>query len=726
MMRSFHRESKSRIGYRSTSRGSSAKANVLDSAKNSKCAICLERIQDTTYLNPCNHRFCFACIQKWSKKKVICPLCKQRFHSFFHIVNTKGTFCEYVLPLSDDSFPHSEIRIGHTSTAAQRSTSPPDNGIVHDEIRGTLSPTEKDIYQLMRQFAVTKRPGNIDLLTLGKFKTHAVIQFRRALYHAGILVRKVHYPDFYQHASAEYFSQNPGSFDRLIPWLKRELKVLCGNQRSLIHTLQSFILNNMTQHDLESKEFETLLRPHLRHFTNHFLHELINFVQSPFTIKKYDWNALYECPVLSREDSDSCISSATSDDEHSLPPDNDQAPQGDTNADDGNAGCLHVSSEKDISSGFGVTDDTQYPNKDGNTLEDLSSTGTEKDGHTSDNFIQNQLDKIPSNSVQSSLLHNQTLPDKNENEPMGELDPAQTYSSKNIGPFEDSSNVLASGDCNVSNLNHGETTAISNKQNVPKGETIQLQQADLCTNNSRSSSSGRCAAVSPGRKSVFKKGGSRDTEYMEEGHGSQGRVRYQHERRQNTNYMRVRDRRPRTEERKSRFKDVSLLHRNKMILPFKMENTIARNISKSRSQHSHHFRKRRNKDYDYLRNSLASEPSWRYLYYKQDYERYRYEDFLRRNAGEPRFYHPNMLSGSKGNSYFSPEKRTSLYQEGLAKGWNYSERPRSSGRPKNRCVAEGVERGSYEKLGEKRRHKSPHLESGHAKGRTRYFQNYVV
>uniref|UniRef100_A0A8C5RKH0 RING-type domain-containing protein n=1 Tax=Laticauda laticaudata TaxID=8630 RepID=A0A8C5RKH0_LATLA len=31
---------------------------------------------DPTYLNPCNHQFCFKCIQKWSRRKVICPLCK--------------------------------------------------------------------------------------------------------------------------------------------------------------------------------------------------------------------------------------------------------------------------------------------------------------------------------------------------------------------------------------------------------------------------------------------------------------------------------------------------------------------------------------------------------------------------------------------------------------------------------------------------------------------------
>ncbi|XP_054843590.1 E3 ubiquitin-protein ligase Topors-like [Eublepharis macularius] len=711
IMKSSRRESKSKFGFKSTSRGSSAKTVALDTSKYSKCAICLERIQDATYLNPCNHRFCFTCIQNWSRKKVICPLCKQRFHSFFHIVNSKSKFCEYVLPLSNDSFPHSESRRDQTLTSSQRSMSPPDDGIVNDEIRGTLNQTEKDIYQLMRQFAVTKRPANIDVITLGKFKTQAVIQFRRALYHAGILVQKAHNPDVYQTASAEYFRRNPGSFDRLIPWLKRELRVLCGNQRSLIHTLQNFILNNMTQRDLESKEFEDLLRPHLRHFTNHFLHEFTSFVQSPFTIKRYDWNALYECPVLPKEDCDSFISSTTSEDERSQLLDNDQASPLDSNLDGGNLGCSHSSSEKDV---FSVAEGTQYPNEEEKNLEDVTSCGTEKDEHSSDNLIQNQPIELPPNStVQPSSLHNQALPCKNKNEEIEERHPVETYSSKNMEPFEDASNVLASGDCNVSNFSCGDAVAISNRQNVSKGETIKFPSSEKQAGRDRQA----------GRKSEFKKGGSRNTEcYWEERRGGQSRAGSQHERMQNANYCNARERRPRIDGGKSRTKYDSLQHKNKMILPFKSENAVAGHISKPKS---HHFRKLRSKDYDNLRKSLSSEPSWRYLYYKQDYERYRYEELLRQKAGKPRFYHPNMLTGSKGRSYFSPENKTSLYQESLAKGWNYSEIGRSTGRPKGRFVAAGQERGSNRKLGGKRRHRSHHMETGYSKGGARYFQNYV-
>uniref|UniRef100_A0A803TKQ3 RING-type E3 ubiquitin transferase n=1 Tax=Anolis carolinensis TaxID=28377 RepID=A0A803TKQ3_ANOCA len=40
----------------------------------SRCPICLEKIQNVAFLNPCFHRFCFACILEWSDRKAECPL----------------------------------------------------------------------------------------------------------------------------------------------------------------------------------------------------------------------------------------------------------------------------------------------------------------------------------------------------------------------------------------------------------------------------------------------------------------------------------------------------------------------------------------------------------------------------------------------------------------------------------------------------------------------------
>uniref|UniRef100_A0A8D2LLF5 RING-type E3 ubiquitin transferase n=1 Tax=Varanus komodoensis TaxID=61221 RepID=A0A8D2LLF5_VARKO len=48
---------------------------AMDGPSDSRCPICLERIRNVAFLNPCFHRFCFACILEWSDRKAECPLC---------------------------------------------------------------------------------------------------------------------------------------------------------------------------------------------------------------------------------------------------------------------------------------------------------------------------------------------------------------------------------------------------------------------------------------------------------------------------------------------------------------------------------------------------------------------------------------------------------------------------------------------------------------------------
>uniref|UniRef100_A0A674JMX8 RING-type E3 ubiquitin transferase n=1 Tax=Terrapene triunguis TaxID=2587831 RepID=A0A674JMX8_9SAUR len=38
---------------------------AAEGSSDSRCPICLERIRNVSYLNPCFHGFCFVCIQEW-------------------------------------------------------------------------------------------------------------------------------------------------------------------------------------------------------------------------------------------------------------------------------------------------------------------------------------------------------------------------------------------------------------------------------------------------------------------------------------------------------------------------------------------------------------------------------------------------------------------------------------------------------------------------------------
>uniref|UniRef100_A0A669QKP9 RING-type E3 ubiquitin transferase n=1 Tax=Phasianus colchicus TaxID=9054 RepID=A0A669QKP9_PHACC len=61
----------------------------VDTSPDSKCPMCLDRFDSTVYLDPCWHKFCFRCIQEWSKLKAECPLCQQPYFSLCHIVHAE-------------------------------------------------------------------------------------------------------------------------------------------------------------------------------------------------------------------------------------------------------------------------------------------------------------------------------------------------------------------------------------------------------------------------------------------------------------------------------------------------------------------------------------------------------------------------------------------------------------------------------------------------------------
>lgn len=50
------------------------------------CPICLGDLENATYVEVCQHRFCFVCICEWAKLTETCPLCKQPFGRLLHTV----------------------------------------------------------------------------------------------------------------------------------------------------------------------------------------------------------------------------------------------------------------------------------------------------------------------------------------------------------------------------------------------------------------------------------------------------------------------------------------------------------------------------------------------------------------------------------------------------------------------------------------------------------------
>jgi E3 ubiquitin-protein ligase Topors len=66
------------------------------------CPICLSAIEqaDRAVLQWCMHRFCAHCIEKWSRVRRLCPLCKVEYHGWYYGVQSNSKFQERILPLA--------------------------------------------------------------------------------------------------------------------------------------------------------------------------------------------------------------------------------------------------------------------------------------------------------------------------------------------------------------------------------------------------------------------------------------------------------------------------------------------------------------------------------------------------------------------------------------------------------------------------------------------------
>ncbi|KFP79856.1 E3 ubiquitin-protein ligase Topors, partial [Apaloderma vittatum] len=317
-----------------------------DASPDSKCPICLDKFDNVAYLDRCLHRFCFRCVQEWSKNKAECPLCKQPFFSIFHTIRAEDDFKEYVLsPTEESSFASpngqrfryrttltGERRAGSSPSRrmlsplpSRRIMSPPDNGILFEGLSSEpVRQRDGEIQQMIRRLA-SRRQASAEGRSLRQIQEEDMINFRRALYRTGVRIRSIQDGGRYRDISAEFFRRNPACLHRLVPWLKRELTVLFGAHGSLINFVQHIIMSNVTRYDLESQDFADDLKPFLLNRTEHFLHEFISFARCPFNLEAYDQHANYDCPAPSYDEgsrSDSSIITISPDTAYSQGPDN--------------------------------------------------------------------------------------------------------------------------------------------------------------------------------------------------------------------------------------------------------------------------------------------------------------------------------------------------------------------------------------------------------------------
>uniref|UniRef100_UPI00358F8215 E3 ubiquitin-protein ligase Topors isoform X1 n=2 Tax=Myxine glutinosa TaxID=7769 RepID=UPI00358F8215 len=304
-----------------------------DASPDSKCPICLDRIQNRALTNSCFHSFCFLCILEWAKSKAECPLCKQTFDRIIHSVESDTNYKEYILtPGNDSSLSSPEgRRFRYRSTMTrerwrqwrwQYESGSYDGGVLFEGASRQRSlRSDVEIEQMTQQLR-ERRHAPLKNRNLQRLQEQEMITFRRALYRKGLRVKRVEDGGRYRDVSAEFFRQNPACLHRLVPWIKRELTVLFGEHMCVINIVKHLIMSTISLYDLDSETFRQDLKPFIVHRTDHFLHELLSFARSPFNVDAYDERACYtESNSHDGGYVDSVISSSTDDSVIPLSPD---------------------------------------------------------------------------------------------------------------------------------------------------------------------------------------------------------------------------------------------------------------------------------------------------------------------------------------------------------------------------------------------------------------------
>ncbi|CAG0918435.1 unnamed protein product [Notodromas monacha] len=210
---------------------------------NNPCAICLSKIEDKAETGVCSHEFCYTCISAWAKVKTQCPLCKTKFKSIRHSFDADGKYAV--------------TRVERVSgTEDQRLNRRNDDQNVRT----------RDLMSNQRSRVYTR-----DLWAL---------QFP--------------FPD--RHLRPHLLAADPSEFRRIRAWINRELVAVrrATGQEQVSRADLDSVKALLTVHDLLSERMLTELGRRVgRRFARHFLHELIVFVNTPYSVREYDERVFY-------------------------------------------------------------------------------------------------------------------------------------------------------------------------------------------------------------------------------------------------------------------------------------------------------------------------------------------------------------------------------------------------------------------------------------------------
>ncbi|KYQ89607.1 RING zinc finger-containing protein [Tieghemostelium lacteum] len=225
--------------------------NIQNEEEPLTCAICLEKIDNLTFLDVCFHYYCYICILQWSELNPKCPLCKSIFHSLIYQVKSNTDYKRQVISNKDNSGSNSSYRNENSRTGVRNTHFLP----------SSLSNTD----------------------------SHAI---RRSIYARGVKAIPM-VPSFAFHLSPQAIDNSFSSWQKkLSPWISRELISILQSENTDI--LEDLVLSLLRKYQITDNIVITTLQKYLFEKTPLFLHELLCFATAPYNLQAYDRLVKYE------------------------------------------------------------------------------------------------------------------------------------------------------------------------------------------------------------------------------------------------------------------------------------------------------------------------------------------------------------------------------------------------------------------------------------------------
>ncbi|KAI9242302.1 MAG: hypothetical protein BYD32DRAFT_255636 [Podila humilis] len=277
------------------------------------CVICLNPCEDRAVLENCQHEFCFRCILQWSMISHSCPLCVQIFESCLHQIEDDRHFKVHTF----DPLPSHSSKKGSSSSS--------DMVVPHGIIRQIYGPPQRrrrfETSRLLPEESAAERTI-VEQQELRLERRREVYRHKLFVKHMG--ANKI---SGFQQITPETFKIFPQLIERLVPWIRRELQAILSlslpasstssssrsgqgqhppqedpNPTSSselmtgLELIREYITAVLKRYDLQTDQAQDLLRDFLHEHTEHFVHELMAFARSPFSMEAYDQAAQYDSP----------------------------------------------------------------------------------------------------------------------------------------------------------------------------------------------------------------------------------------------------------------------------------------------------------------------------------------------------------------------------------------------------------------------------------------------